>query len=126
MDNAKFDLGCSKIDNSSLDFSESRTYFNGLMFTPVLSEIRPGHTQPLHRHNETIEWVLVLEGEICFVEGDTEIDVRAGDAVLFTPSPNLFHTMLNRSKLPARYLTVKSPVHGVDLSVMAKDRIEPN
>lgn len=118
-----FDRQKRKVELDSLDMGELRRYFDGRVFTPVMSDIYPGHEQPFHRHERTVEWVVVLEGEIAFIEGDREIIVPAGDAVLFTPDPTEFHTMANKSDRLARYITVKAPLHDVPLSVMERDRI---
>lgn len=95
------------------------------MFVPVASVIHPGHEQPWHRHEKTVEWVIVLEGEIAFLEGETKVIAKAQDAVLFTPSASKFHTMRNESSNPARYMTIKAPIHPVSMNVMSSDRIEP-
>lgn len=123
---ACFDRERNPCASDSPNLGEARTYYEPSMFVPVASVIYPGHEQPWHRHEQTVEWVIVLEGEIAFLEGEVKVIAQAGDAVLFTPSPSKFHTMRNESAHPARYLTVKAPIHPVPMDVMTADRIEPD
>src|SRR6266436_610019 len=69
---------------------------NGTRFT--VNDIPPGRTGPMHR-TETIDYVIVLSGEIEMEMDDTTIRLKAGD-VLVQRGTN--HAWINRGSEPAR------------------------
>ncbi len=69
---------------------------NGTRFT--VNDIPPGRTGPMHR-TETIDYVIVLSGEIDMETDDSTISLKAGD-VLVQRGTN--HAWVNRGTGPAR------------------------
>ncbi len=69
---------------------------NGTRFT--VNDIPPGRTGPMHR-TETIDYVIVLTGEIDMETDDSTISLKAGD-VLVQRGTN--HAWVNRGTGPAR------------------------
>ena len=69
---------------------------NGTRFT--VNDIPPGRTGPMHR-TETIDYVIVLSGEIEMKTDDSTVKLRAGD-VLVQRGTN--HAWTNRGTEPAR------------------------
>jgi quercetin dioxygenase-like cupin family protein len=69
---------------------------NGTRFT--VNDIPPGRTGPMHR-TETIDYVIVLTGEIDMETDDSTIRLKAGD-VLVQRGTN--HAWVNRGSEPAR------------------------
>jgi quercetin dioxygenase-like cupin family protein len=69
---------------------------NGTRFT--VNDIPPGRTGPMHR-TETIDYVIVLAGEIDMETDDSTIRLKAGD-VLVQRGTN--HAWVNRGSEPAR------------------------
>jgi quercetin dioxygenase-like cupin family protein len=69
---------------------------NGTRFT--VNDIPPGRTGPMHR-TETIDYVIVLAGEIEMEMDDSTIKLKAGD-VLVQRGTN--HAWINRGPAPAR------------------------
>ncbi len=69
---------------------------NGTRFT--VNDIPPGRTGPMHR-TETIDYVIVLSGEIEMEMDDSTIKLKAGD-VLVQRGTN--HAWINRGSEPAR------------------------
>lgn len=69
---------------------------NGTRFT--VNDIPPGRTGPMHR-TETIDYVIVLSGEIEMKTDDSTVKLRAGD-VLVQRGTN--HAWINRGTKPAR------------------------
>ena len=69
---------------------------NGTRFT--VNDIPPGRTGPMHR-TETIDYVIVLSGELEMEMDDSTIRLRAGD-VLVQRGTN--HAWINRGPGPAR------------------------
>ena len=69
---------------------------NGTRFT--INDIPPGRTGPMHR-TETIDYVIVLEGDVEMEVDDSTIKLKAGD-VLVQRGTN--HAWINRSSEPAR------------------------
>jgi quercetin dioxygenase-like cupin family protein len=60
-----------------------------------------------HTHTREDEWSFVLEGEVGFLLGETELVARAGDLV---PKPrNLRHAFWNAGDAPARVLEIITP-----------------
>lgn len=119
-----FSRAKDRCDPSDPQLGETRTYFDGLMFRVTLSSIEPGHEQPWHRHDHTVEWVYVLQGELTFAEGPSTLIVGAGDAVLLSPSNADFHTMRNEAIVTGHYLTVKAPMRNIP-EKWTDDRIIP-
>jgi quercetin dioxygenase-like cupin family protein len=88
---------------------------NGTRFT--VNDIPPGRTGPMHR-TETIDYVIVLSGEIEMEMDDSTIKLKAGD-VLVQRGTN--HAWINRGPKSARVafilidakpLGIGSPVTG--------------
>ncbi len=69
---------------------------NGTRFT--VNDIPPGRSGPMHR-TETIDYVIVLAGEIDMETDDSTITLKAGD-VLVQRGTN--HAWINRGAKPAR------------------------
>ena len=69
---------------------------NGTRFT--VNDIPPGRTGPMHR-TETIDYVIVLAGEVEMRMDDSTIKLKAGD-VLVQRGTN--HAWINRGTEPAR------------------------
>jgi quercetin dioxygenase-like cupin family protein len=69
---------------------------NGTRFT--VNDIPPGRTGPMHR-TETIDYVIVLSGEVEMEMDDSTIKLKAGD-VLVQRGTN--HAWSNRGTKPAR------------------------
>jgi quercetin dioxygenase-like cupin family protein len=69
---------------------------NGTRFT--VNEIPPGRIGPIHR-TETIDYVIVLSGEIEMEMDDSTIKLKAGD-ILVQRGTN--HAWINRGPEPAR------------------------
>jgi quercetin dioxygenase-like cupin family protein len=69
---------------------------NGTRFT--VNDIPPGRSGPMHR-TETIDYVIVLSGEIEMKTDDSTVKLRAGD-VLVQRGTN--HAWINRGTEPAR------------------------
>jgi quercetin dioxygenase-like cupin family protein len=69
---------------------------NGTRFT--VNDIPPGRTGPMHR-TETIDYVIVLKGEVEMEMDDSTISLKAGD-VLVQRGTN--HAWINRGTGPAR------------------------
>ena len=60
-----------------------------------------------HTHTREDEWSFVLQGEVGFLLGETELVARAGDLV---PKPrNLRHAFWNAGDAPARVLEIITP-----------------
>jgi len=69
---------------------------NGTRFT--VNDIPPGRTGPMHR-TETIDYAIVLSGEVEMKMDDSTITLKAGD-VLVQRGTN--HAWINRGTKPAR------------------------
>jgi len=69
---------------------------NGTRFT--VNDIPPGRTGPMHR-TETIDYAIVLSGEVEMEMDDSTIKLKAGD-VLVQRGTN--HAWINRGTKPAR------------------------
>src|SRR5467141_67428 len=86
---------------------------NGTRFT--VNDIPPGRTGPMHR-TETIDYVIVLSGEIEMEMDDSTIKLKAGD-VLVQRGTN--HAWINRGSEPARIafilIDAKPPVTGLPI-----------
>ena len=69
---------------------------NGTRFT--VNDIPPGRTGPMHR-TETIDYVIVLAGEIEMRMDDSTIKLKAGDVLV---QRGTHHAWINRGTEPAR------------------------
>jgi naringenin degradation protein FdeH len=63
------------------------------------STFKPGGPHPLMHRTETVDYGIVLEGEITMVLDDSEVTVRAGDVVV---QRGTNHAWSNRSGKPCR------------------------
>jgi quercetin dioxygenase-like cupin family protein len=69
---------------------------NGTRFT--INDIPPGRPGVMHR-TETLDYAIVLAGEIDMVMDDSSVTLRAGDVVI---QRGTNHSWVNRSTQPAR------------------------
>ena len=69
---------------------------------------------PLH-HHEFDETFYVLDGELTFLLGSTDVPAPAGTFVLVPPGVE--HTFANRTETPVRVLNIHAPA-GFDLRLM--------
>ncbi len=69
---------------------------NGTRFT--VNDFPPGNTPVMHR-TETLDYVLVLSGEIEMVMGDATVKLKAGDVMV---QRGTVHAWVNRATQPAR------------------------
>jgi quercetin dioxygenase-like cupin family protein len=81
---------------------------NGSIFRVVT--FLPGATSGMHS-TETIDYLVVVDGEIVLVVGERELTVRAGDVVVQNATP---HNWINRSGRPC-------VMAGILLSTQAPD-----
>ncbi len=74
-------------------------------------ELPPGERSfPAHFHHANEEFLLVLSGQLTArVEGG-ELQLQAGDAVLFRRGPAGLHQFQNRSDEPVRFLVVSTMI----------------
>ena len=63
------------------------------------STFRPGALHPMMHRTETVDYGIVLEGEIVLVLDESEVTVRAGEVVV---QRGTNHAWSNRSNLPCR------------------------
>ena len=73
---------------------------NGSRF--IVMEFAPGIVSEMHR-TETIDYGVVLEGELTLILDDSEVDLKAGDIVV---QRGTNHAWSNRSGKPCRILFV--------------------
>lgn len=64
----------------------------------------PRYIAPLHLHHHDDEAWYVLEGRLCVLVGDDQVEVRAGAGVLVPRGRK--HTYWNPGPEPARYLLI--------------------
>jgi quercetin dioxygenase-like cupin family protein len=69
---------------------------NGTRFT--VNDIPPGRTGPMHR-TETIDYVIVLAGELEMQMDDSTVKLKAGDVLV---QRGTHHAWINRGPNPAR------------------------
>ncbi len=69
---------------------------NGTRFT--VNDIPPGRTGPMHR-TDTVDYVIVLSGEIEMLLDDSSVRLKAGDVVV---QRGTNHAWVNRRTAPAR------------------------
>ncbi|HUB76589.1 MAG TPA: cupin domain-containing protein [Solirubrobacteraceae bacterium] len=67
-----------------------------------ITELEPGARSPMHR-TETVDYGVVLAGEVVLVLDDSEVALRAGDIVIQRGTD---HAWENRAGAPARMLFV--------------------
>jgi quercetin dioxygenase-like cupin family protein len=90
---------------------ETRRYyeFSHRGFVIVETCIPPGHVQNEHRHDQLLDIMFVLEGEIRVSQREDGIvheeTLNEGDMICFAPP--VFHNVANVSNEPARTLTLK-------------------
>ena len=63
-----------------------------------INEMPPGASSPMHR-TQTVDYGIVLDGEVVLVLDDSETVLRAGDVVV---QRGTSHRWENRSEAPAR------------------------
>jgi quercetin dioxygenase-like cupin family protein len=69
---------------------------NGTRFT--VNDVPPGRTGPMHR-TETIDYVIVLAGELEMQMDDSTVKLKAGDVLV---QRGTHHAWINRGTMPAR------------------------
>src|SRR5260370_22778009 len=69
---------------------------NGTRF--AVNDIPPGRTGSMHR-TETIDYVIVLAGELEMQMDDSTVNLKAGDVLV---QPRTKHAWINRGPNPAR------------------------
>ncbi|MEL6597345.1 MAG: cupin domain-containing protein [Pseudomonadota bacterium] len=76
-------------------------------FGALIEVLAPGsRSSDKHYHSSQDEFVYVLEGTVTLHEGDSVLDMGAGDAATFKAGVPLAHCLENRSSAPATYLVV--------------------
>lgn len=76
-------------------------------FGAFIEELPPGSRSSFsHWHKTEDEMVLILSGTITLIEGDTETDLRPGDAACWRAGDPVGHCMHNRSDAPVRYVVI--------------------
>lgn len=85
-----------------LDASQAQAVFGGVG-NGSASTFGRGARHPLMHRTETVDYAVVLEGEITMLLDDTEVDLRAGDVVI---QRGTNHAWSNRSGKPVRMLYV--------------------
>lgn len=72
-----------------------------------LTRLAPGAASALkHWHENEDEFVFVLEGEAILEEGDSEVEIRAGEAAAFKAGVATGHRLVNRSDKDVLYLEI--------------------
>lgn len=82
-------------------------------FGAFVEVLQPGTRSSIkHWHSAEDEMVYVLEGQVTLLEGDSETELRPGDAATFRAGAPLGHCLWNRSASPTRCLVVgtRAPV----------------
>jgi mannose-6-phosphate isomerase-like protein (cupin superfamily) len=82
----------------NLDATGARAIFAAIG-SETASTFKPGGPHPLMHRTESIDYGIVLEGEITLVLDDSEVTVRAGDVVV---QRGTNHAWSNRSGKPCR------------------------
>lgn len=78
--------------------------------------IRPGaRSSGAHFHTETEEIVYVLEGKLSAVEGDSRVEMVAGDAILFERGSEKPHFLWNTGEFDAHALVIRQRTKGSDI-----------
>lgn len=85
-------------------------------FRIVETLMPPGHVQNEHRHDQLLDILFVLTGQVTIAQRTNgvlrEEILSAGDLVCF--SPPFFHNVVNKSDQPARTLTLKMTAADVE------------
>ena len=94
---------------------------NGTRFT--VNEILPGNTAVIHR-TETLDYVIVLSGEIDMDLDDSSVRLKAGD-VLVQRGTN--HAWVNRGTAPARiaFVLIDAQPLGIGHPVVRGEKVRP-
>jgi mannose-6-phosphate isomerase-like protein (cupin superfamily) len=87
---------------TELDAEKAREVFRGVGNADA-STMGRGGRHPLMHRTQTLDYAVVLEGEITLVLDDSEVHLRAGDVVI---QRGTNHAWSNRSTKPARMLYV--------------------
>ena len=85
-----------------LDASQAKDVFKGVGNAEV-STLGRGGRHPLMHRTETLDYAVVLEGEITMLLDDSEVNLKAGDVVI---QRGTNHAWSNRSGKPVKMLYV--------------------
>lgn len=112
-------------DNGSAEDAGGGTFrfpASGTLF--VFSDFPPGGSSPMHA-TDTIDYIVVMQGEVVFVTETGETLLRAGDVLVDRGN---MHAWRNDSDQPCRIMNVLSPAHpaGQGATVSGEVRIEGN
>jgi quercetin dioxygenase-like cupin family protein len=86
----------------NLDASKAKQVFGGVGNAEA-STLAHGARHPLMHRTETLDYAVVLEGEITMLLDDSEVNLKAGDVVI---QRGTNHAWSNRSGKPVRMLYV--------------------
>jgi quercetin dioxygenase-like cupin family protein len=95
-------------DNSSTQDAGGGTFrfpARGTLF--VFSDFPPGGGSPMHA-TDTIDYIVVVSGEVVFITETGETRLRAGDVLVDRGS---MHAWRNDNDRPCRIMTVLCPAH---------------
>ena len=95
-------------DNSSIEDAGGGIFrfpTRGSLF--VFSDFPPGGGSPMHA-TDTIDYIVVVSGEVVFITETSETLLRAGDALVDRGS---MHAWRNDSDKPCRIMNVLAPAH---------------
>jgi len=95
-------------DNSSTEDAGGGTFrfpASGTLF--VFSDFAPGGGSPMHA-TDTIDYIVVVSGEVVFITETGETRLRAGDVLVDRGS---MHAWRNDSDKPCRIMNVLCPAH---------------
>ena len=89
----------------NLDANKAKAVFAGVgnAEASTLATLGRGARHPLMHRTETVDYAVVLEGEITMLLDDTEVQLKAGDVVI---QRGTNHAWSNRSGKPVRMLYV--------------------
>ena len=91
----------------NLDAAKAREIFRGVG-NENASTLGRGARHPLMHRTETLDYAVVLEGEITLLLDDSEVNLKAGDVVI---QRGTNHAWSNRSGKPVRMLYVLIDAH---------------
>jgi len=80
---------------------------SGTLF--VFADFAPGATSPMHA-TDTIDYIVVVSGEVVFITETGETLLRAGDVLV---DRGIMHAWRNDSDAPCRIMNVLSPANPV-------------
>jgi quercetin dioxygenase-like cupin family protein len=95
-------------DNSGADDAGGGTFrfpASGTLF--VFADFAPGARSPMHA-TDTIDYLVVVSGEIVFITESCETTLRAGDVLVDRGN---MHAWRNDGDQPCRIMNVLSPAH---------------